>query len=70
MSTRFKPDKDQVAMTIGYDEDRKFIKIEIFSAEEITGTELLNYLSQFVEDNIEDPDYIFIENEEIEKVIN
>lgn len=70
VSNRFKPDKDRVAMTLGYDDDRKFIKIEFFSAEEITGVELLGYFKQFIEDNIDDPEYIFIANEEIEHTVN
>jgi hypothetical protein len=70
VSNRFKPEKDQVAMTVGYDEERKFIKIEFFSSDEITAADLLSYMTQFVEDNIDDPDYIFVENEEIKHIIN
>jgi len=61
--------EDEVAMVITHEKDRKMITLQFVSASEITGAELLDYLDQFVDLNMDDPDGIFNDSEQVERIV-
>lgn len=61
---------DEVAMVITHDEGRKVITLQFMSATEISAAELLGYMDQFIEMNMDDPDGIFDDSEQVERIVN